>query len=241
MKSSRLEARGPKSRSLPFVSINVATTADGKLAPAHRRFVPFTSKRDHRLLHELRAQADAVMSGARTIDSSAVSLGPGGKKYRELRLKNGLAEYNLRVVVSGSGTVNPRAEIFRHTFSPIIILTTARARPAALRRLQDLGAIIHLCGEHEIDFPAALHWLRREWNVRRLLCEGGGEINAALLRAHLVDQIHLTLCPKIFGGRTAPTLADGLGPEHLADTVRLRFQSARRAGDEMFLAYSVLR
>src|SRR6266446_7848931 len=109
---------------LPFVYLNVATTADGKLAPANRRFVAFSSKRDQRLLLELRARADAVMAGARTVDLVPVNLGPGPAKYRRLRLKNRLAEYNLRVIVSGSGTVDPKAQIFRHHFSPIIVLAS---------------------------------------------------------------------------------------------------------------------
>ncbi len=225
----------------PFVFLNVAITADGKLAPANRRFVPFSSRRDQALLHELRARADAVMAGARTVDSAPVTMGPGGKKYREQRLKNGLAEYNLRIVVSGSGSINPRAEIFRHKFSPLILLVTQRASAARVRRLEKLGAIVHVCGETEIDFPAALAWLRREWKMKTLLCEGGGEINDALLRANLVDEIYLTLCPKIFGGRTAPTMADGLGAPSLALTTNLKLKSRRRVGDELFLCYSVAR
>src|SRR5215475_16225274 len=102
---------------LPFVFVNVATTADGKLAPGNRHFVPFGGKRDQELLLELRAGADAVMSGARTVGPLPVNLGPGPAKYRRMRLKKGLPEYNLRVVVSGSGNLNPRAEIFRHHFS----------------------------------------------------------------------------------------------------------------------------
>src|SRR5215831_14114594 len=97
---------------LPFIYLNVATTADGKLAPANRKFVAFGSKQDQQLLLELRAKADAVMAGARTVDLVPVNLGPGPAKYRKMRLRNGLAEYNLRIVVSGSGTLNPRAAIF---------------------------------------------------------------------------------------------------------------------------------
>jgi riboflavin-specific deaminase-like protein len=241
MKSPTSNVQHPRSETAdrPFVFINVATTADGKLAPDNRRFVPFSSKRDQAFLLELRARADAVMAGARTIDAATVTMGPGGKKYRNLRLKNGLAEYNLRIIVSGSGTVNPHAEIFRHKFSPIIILTTGRAR-SRIPRLQKLGAVVHLCGESNIDFPAAFRWLRREWDVKRLLCEGGGEINGALLEANLVDEIYHTLCPKIFGGRTAPTMADGIGIEHLADATRLNLKSFRRVGEEMFLTWSVI-
>src|SRR5712671_1050712 len=109
---------------LPFIYLNVATTADGKLAPANRKFVPFGSQRDRQLLLELRARADAVMAGARTVDLLPINLGPGPARYRRERVKNGLAEYNLRVVVSGSGTLNPEADIFRHRFSPVIVLVS---------------------------------------------------------------------------------------------------------------------
>lgn len=228
--------RGP----LPFVYLNVATTADGKLAPANRHFVPFGSRRDHDHLLELRAEADAVMSGARTVDLDRINLGPGPAKYRRMRVRNGLAEYNLRIVVSGSGTLDPESEIFKHRFSPIIILTTGRASPARLRRLHSLADEVKLCGETELDFAYALRWLREKWKVKRLLCEGGGEINEALFRAGLVNEVHLTLCPLIFGGRNAPTMADGHGVGKLADARRLRMKSLKRIGDELFLVYQVL-
>src|SRR5689334_14520569 len=107
---------------LPFLFVNMAMTADGKIATANRAVSSFGSKRDLARLFELRATADAVMSGARTVDLNPVSLGPGAKKYRLQRLRRGLAEYNLRVVVSGSGSINPNAEIFKTRFSPIIVL-----------------------------------------------------------------------------------------------------------------------
>src|SRR6185436_12462467 len=122
------------------VLINVAMTADGKLAPANRRFVPFGGKRDIELLMDLRARCDAVMSGARTVDLYPVNLGPGATRYRQRRLRRGLKEYNLRVVVSGSGTLNPKAEIFKKRFSPIIVLVSQRVSKrnlAALRKVAD--------------------------------------------------------------------------------------------------------
>ena len=236
----RADKAGPDSNPLPFVYLNVAATADGKLAPANRDFVPFGSARDQEHLLELRATADAVMSGARTVDLSPVKLGPGGAKYRRLRLKRGLTEYNLRIVVSGSGTLNPHAEIFQHRFSPIIILTTERAPRNKLRQLRQLADEVKICGDRELDFDYALRWLRQQWHVQRLLCEGGGEINAALFEAGLVNELHLTLCPMIFGGRTAPTMADGQGFPQLAAAARLKIISQKRVGDELFLVYQVL-
>ena len=212
-------------------------TADGKIAFANHRFTPFAGKRDQEHMMELRATADAVMSGARTVDMSAATLGPGGAKYQRLRLKHGLREYNLRIIVSGSGSINPDAEIFKHNFSPIIILTTRRANERCLKQLRPL-AEVKICGSREINFRAAFRWLREKWGVKRLLCEGGGELNSAIIRAGLLDELHLTISPKIFGGHTAPTLADGIGFEKLADAAQFKLKSDKRVGDEMFLIFS---
>ena len=228
----------PPIRELPFVLLNLAMTADGKIAPAGRRFIPFGSRRDARQMLELRATADAVMSGAHTVNSFPMTLGPGPARYRRLRLRRGLAEYNLRVIVSGTGSIDPGAEIFRHRFSPILILTTARISPARLRRLRAVADEVKIFGRDKLNLPAALRWLRKKWGVKRLLCEGGGELNAALFQAGLVRETRLTICPVIFGGRTAPTLAGGAGVRHLARAARLRLVSMKRAGAELFLVYA---
>ena len=219
----------------------MAMTADGKIATANGAVSSFSSRRDHDHLLELRATADAVMGGARTADLNPINMGPGPAKYRRLRLRRGLAEFNLRVIVSGSGTVNPRAEVFRRGFSPIIILTTRRATAGRLKKLRAVATQVKICGATEIDFPRALRWLRQHWGIKRLLCEGGGALNDALFRAGLVNELHLTVCPRVFGGRTAPTIADGLGAGSLAQATRLELASAQRRRDEMFLVYRVRR
>ncbi len=230
--------RGAK---LPFVFINMAMTADGKIATANRTVSSFGSHRDYIELLNLRATADAVMAGARTVDLNSVTMGPGPIQFRRRRMKHGLAEYNLRVVVSRSGSVNPEAEIFKHRFSPIIILTTRRATRQRLECLRALADEVRICGDTEIHFPKSLRWLREKWGVRRLLCEGGGEVNDALFRAGLVDELHLTVCPKIFGGRSAPTIADGTGACCLDQATQLDLKSARAWKNEMFLVYQVMK
>jgi len=223
---------------LPFVALNLAVSADGKINTANRRVSSFSSSRDREHMLELRATVDAVMSGARTVDLHPVTMGTGSAKYRRLRLRRRLAEHHLRIVVSGSASLNPEAEIFkRPSSSPLIILTTRRASARRLRALRPLANELKAFGDAEVDFRAALRWLREKWKVKRLLCEGGGELNEAFFRAGLVDEIHLTLCPCIFGGRTAPTLADGPGLGRLANAAGFRLKSARRRGDELFLVY----
>ncbi len=216
----------------------MAMTADGKIATANRAVASFSSRRDREHLYELRATADAVMCGARTVNLNQISLGAGGAKYRRLRLKRGLAEHPLRVVVTGSGSLRPQAHLFTRRCSPIIVLTTGHAGSRRRRALQAVAAEVKVCGKEEIDFRSALAWLREQWGVRRLLCEGGGELNGALLAAGLVDELHLTLCPLIFGGRAAPTIADGPGIARLADAAQFHLQSQHRTGDELFLVFA---
>jgi riboflavin-specific deaminase-like protein len=219
------------------VLVNMAITADGKIATANRAVSSFGSRRDHDHLLELRATADAVMAGARTVDLNPINLGTGPARYRQQRRERGLAEYNVRVVVSRTGRLDPRAEIFKHRFSPILVLTTREASAARLRALRQVASEVRICGRSKIDFRRALDWLRDEWGVKRLLCEGGGELNDALFLAGLVDELHLTVCPKVFGGRTAPTIADGVGAGSLAKAGQWKLKSARRHGAELFLVY----
>lgn len=212
-------------------------TADGKIASANRAIPSFGSGRDKKHMMELRAQADAVMSGARTVDLNSVTMGPGSPKYRKMRIRQGLAAYNLRVIVSGSGSIDPGAEIFRHRFSPIIILTTRSILKRRLASLRKVAEEVKMFGEKEVDFAAAFRWLREKWKVKRLLCEGGGALNGALFHADLVDEINLTLCPQIVGGETAPTIADGGEVRRLSNAKEFRLTAADRIGDEMFLVY----
>ena len=216
----------------------MAMTADGKIATANRAVHSFGSRRDLTHLYELRATADAILCGARTVEISQSILGNGGEKFRKQRLKNGLSEHPLRVLVSGSGSIDPAVAIFQKRFSPIIVLTTRRAPVEKLKHLAMRADKVKICGTTEINFPAMLRWLRTEWNVKRLLCEGGGDLNDALFRAGLVDEINLTICPKIFGGRTAPTIAEGLGLPNLVKAEGFRIQSIKRFESELFTVFS---
>ncbi len=218
----------------PFVFINMAMTADGKIASANRAVTSFGSPRDRRHLYELRTEADAILCGARTIEQSHATLGNGGETFRRQRLRAGRAEFPLRIVVSGSGTLSSEAEIWSHRFSPLIVLTTIRAR-RHLSRLQSLADRVWTSRQDDIDFPSVLSRLRTDFGIRRLLCEGGGALNDALFRAGVVDELHLTVCPLLLGGRSAPTLSDGLGFPTLAQAARFRVQQHRRVGKELFL------
>jgi riboflavin-specific deaminase-like protein len=226
------------SRARPFVLVNMAMTADGKIATSNRAIHSFGSERDLNHLYELRATTDAIICGARTVEISRSILDNGNERFTRQRRRRGLAKHNLRVIVSGSGTIDLGADIFHTKFSPIIVLTTAQIAPGNLARLQAVVHEVKIMGQGEINFPAAMRWLRKKWQVKRLLCEGGGELNAAMFQTNLVDEIHLTICPKIFGGRHAPTIAEGEDATELRWAKQFELSSFRPKGPELFTVFS---
>lgn len=224
----------------PYVLVNMAMTADGKTATSNRAVSSFGSPADEENLYRLRATVDAVMNGARTVDLNPIDMGPGPAKWRRLRNRRGLAECNLRVIVSGSGSIHPAAAVFRDKLSPVLIITREGLSAKELVRLNSVADAVFSAGTETIDLTAALRWLRKEWRVKRLLCEGGGSLNDAMLRAGLVDELNLTICPVVSGGREAATISDGVGFRALSSAAGLNLVSSKLLQGDRFLRFEVL-
>lgn len=224
----------------PYVLVNMAMTADGKTATPNRAVSSFGSPADEENLYRLRATVDAVMNGARTVDLNPIDMGPGPAKWRRLRRRHGLAECNLRVIVSGSGSIDPTAAVFRDKLSPVLIITREGLSAKKLARLNSVADAVFSAGKEAIDLTAALRWLRKEWQVKRLLCEGGGSLNDAMFRAGLVDEINLTICPIVSGGREAATFSDGVGFPALSAATGLKLVSSKLDQGDRFLRFEVL-
>ena len=90
-----------------------------------------------------------------------------------------------------------------------------------------------------VNLPAALATLRDDYAVKRLVCEGGGTLFRALIAAGLVDELHLTLCPRIFGGKGAVTLT-GIAGTFLPRSTELRIKEMITAGDECFVVAAII-
>ena len=91
---------------------------------------------------------------------------------------------------------------------PIVVLLTRAVSDAHLAGLREDGVSYIFAGEREIDLASALETLNRELGIKRLLVEGGGGANGAFLRAGLIDEISLVVCPTVDGAKGAPSVFD---------------------------------
>ncbi len=232
-----MSAIPPPAPDRPIVRVNMAMTADGKIATSTRSVHTFGSPRDGRHLYQLRAGADAILCGARTVEETGASLGNGGDAFTRKRVRDGRASHLLRVIVSGSASFSPRAALWNHRFSPIHLWVAPTAPTNRVARLRTLADDVWTSPVAPLDLRAGLEHLAAAHGIRTVIVEGGGGLNDALFRADLIDEVHLTLCPWIFGGRTAPTISDGIGVQHLADARSFHLVRTRRIDEEIFLLY----
>jgi 5-amino-6-(5-phosphoribosylamino)uracil reductase len=145
----------------------------------------------------------------------------------------------LRVLVSDDGEVDPKARIFRKAGSPVIVLTTDGSFKRCVARLRGV-ATVKSFGKNTVAFAPAFRWLRLEFGVKRLLCEGGGETNAALIKAGVVDELYITICPLVLCGGRAPTFCDGEGAKSIRGASHLQLKAVKVIQGELCLRYTCM-
>jgi len=230
----RLERRRLKNER-PWVTINVAMTVDGKIDTAARRGVAISSAGDWERVDRLRAESDAVLVGGGTLLGEDPRLTVKSAALRDERRSRGQDANPAKVAIVSEASLSPDSRFLTHGPARVLIFTTGRTTPAQIAWLRKGGAEVFVLGERRVDLPAAMRTLY-ELGIRRVLVEGGGTLNAALLRLGLVDELFVYVAPLIFAGADAPTIADGTG---LAgeDAIRLRLRSVAEAGEGAFIAH----
>lgn len=223
----------------PFVTANFALTWDARISTRWGTPADFSSKRDKRRLVEIRATCDAVLASVKTVASDNMTMGLPDAVLREERVRRRQAAYPLRVLLTNSGRIDPALRLFEKDFSPIVIFSTTRM-PARTRAALAAKADLWLHEKPAVNLGAMMATLRADYGVKRLVCEGGAQVFRSLLAAELIDEIHVTFCPRIFGGKDAPTLT-GVAAQYLPRSVPLKLRSMEVMDGECFLRYRIAR
>jgi riboflavin biosynthesis pyrimidine reductase len=214
------------------VSTNTAASADGKIGTVAFDHVAIGTPTDRRYMSVLRARADAVLVGGRTFRNWPLPLVPDEKAIAELRA-SGFPDCDhpplegrtwWTVVITRTGDVppfkrpDPRAKL-------LVIAEKACEVPGELVVVE------------KITVPRILEVLAAR-GVEDLLVEAGGDLLFQFVEADVVDDVYLTICPLLIGGRDAPTPLDGRGFS-AAEARRARLAHAHRVGDELYCRYTL--
>ena len=208
----------------PYVILNAAMTLDGKIATVTKDS-KISSETDLVRLHKLRAKMDAVMVGAGTILADDPSL-----TVRRVKGKN-----PIRVVVDGRARIPANAKVLDRSARTIVaVLRTAKK--IKLEELRKAGADVIIFDGKTIDLRSLLGGLYMR-GVRRLLLEGGSTLNWNMVERDLVDEIRVTIAPRIVGGEKAKTLVGGAGFSKVKQGTMLKLFKVSSIGSDILLVY----
>jgi len=215
----------------PYVLINVAATVDGKIDTVERRGAAISSDADRQRVDALRASVDAVMVGGRTLLDEDPRLTVASPLLRTERVARGAPENPAKVgILPHLGHLKKDSRFLKIGTARIILFCPTSVQVDHLEQVE----IFHI-GEVRVDLVNAMSILG-DLGMKRVLVEGGGTLNYELLRLGLVDEVQVYVAPRIFGGATAPTLADGIGGLSLG----LDLMSAETVADSrVLLRYKV--
>ncbi len=194
----------------PYTFINVAMTADGKIDTFERKGAAISSKRDKERVDQLRAAADGILVGGRTLLDEQPKLTVKSEALREGRVQRGLSPNPVKVGVASVADISSDSDFIKVGSARVVIFTTSQTSITQLESLRALGVEVFVDDAPRVDLHNMMLTLKKI-GVDHLMVEGGGTMNFELMRLGLVDELTVYLAPLIFGGAISPTLADGLG------------------------------
>jgi riboflavin biosynthesis pyrimidine reductase len=247
----------------PRVLLNMVGAVDGR-ATLQGRSAPLSGPADRELFHALRAPVDAVLVGAGTVRAERYGRLIPDEAHRALRVRRGLAEEPLACIVSSSLALAGDIPLLAEPAARVALLTPSSAS------LQTRGAeLAYVRTRHEdttpdrrggaapgrregatrdrregaLDLHGALVELRERFDVRTVLCEGGPHLAGDLFAAGLVDELFLSLSPKL-AGAPAAGLAEAERPSIVAGValeppLELELLEALCSESQLFLRYGV--
>jgi riboflavin-specific deaminase-like protein len=222
---------GPVPDDRPFVCLNMISTADGR-ATIKGRAGHIANRADYELFHATRARMDGIMVGAETIRVESYGRTINSAEARERRVREGLPADAVTVLVTRSANLPADVGLLRAAENTVIVLTPSEDAELPA----EAAATAHYV--RGADMATGLRRVHEEFGIRSLVCEGGPNLNATLLPAGLIDELHLVYAPKLAGGEDPLTILTG---SELDPAIDLELVTLHESGGYLFSRYAVTR
>ena len=212
----------------PYVTINCAMSADGKIASPTRKQLRISSEEDIARMYQLRNASDAVLVGIGTILTDDPKL-----TVKETYVPH--PHQPLRVILDGKGRTPPHALALNTTSNTLILTTKGRTKTYEGSHIEVVECKIDTNGL--LDLNDALNILYQK-GVRKLLVEGGGTVIWNFLKKGLVDDLYIYIGSCIIGGKNTPTVADGEGIAP-GEEIILKIVEVQKIGSGVLMHYQL--
>jgi len=214
-------------KGLPFVSLKMAETLDGKIATVTGDSRWVTGEPARKYVHRLRSEVDAILVGVNTVlrDDPYLTCRSSKKPHR----------HPIRIIVDSRLRLPARMKVFSN-HSPVIVATTLNSNQK-VKALEKKGIRILKIREKNgrVDLMALMRRLAKDIGITNLMIEGGGEVAASALKEGLIDKCLFFISPKIIGGRSASTPVEGEGISRMNDAIRLKDVKLKRFGEDILV------
>jgi len=213
------------------VLINAAMTIDGKIA-TNRGDSTISSKQDLRRLHRLRSSVDAIVIGISTVIVDNPRL--------TVRLVKRCGTTPVRIIVDSTGRIPLDSKILKSASKiNTIVAVTSKASDKRIDKIKSAGAMVIVAGTRTVDLKE-LFYILKKIGFNKILVEGGGELNWSVLQLGIVNELMVTVAPRIVGGRTATTLVEGDGYTRITEGIKMELiKISRQNNGEVILYYKL--
>ena len=211
------------------VLINAAMTIDGKIA-TNLGDSAISSKQDLRRLHRLRSSVDAIVIGISTVIVDNPRL--------TVRLVKRCGITPVRIIVDSTGRIPLDSKILKSASKiNTIVAVTSRTSDKRIDKIKSAGAMVIVAGARTVDLKE-LFCILKKMGFNKILVEGGGELNWSILQLGIVNELMVTVAPRIVGGRTATTLVEGDGYTRISESIKTELiKISRQNNGEVILYY----
>jgi 2,5-diamino-6-(ribosylamino)-4(3H)-pyrimidinone 5'-phosphate reductase len=214
-----------------YVIINSAMTVDGKIATISGNST-VSSMDDLRRVHSIRSSVDGIVVGISTVLMDNPRL--------TARLAKISRKEPARVIIDSTARIPLDSRILK-TADRIktIIAVTTRANSSRIKKIQNTGALVITAGTEYVNLRMVFALLKK-MGFKKILVEGGGEINWSILKLGIANELIVTIAPRIVGGRSAITIVEGEGYSKMNEGIRLKLKRiVKQDSGEIVLYYKI--
>lgn len=199
-----------------YVILNAAMSIDGKISTI-KNDSAISSKLDLVRVHKLRSTVDGIMIGISTVLGDDPML---NVRYSATGTKN-----PTRIIIDSKARIPLNSRIIESSNKiQTIIAVTHNASSRKIKEIQKKGAQVLVYGNGKVNLRNLFQQLEK-MGLKKIIVEGGGEINWSVLKLGLVNELVVTISPVVIGGRDAKTLVEGKGFTNISDGIKMKLSN----------------